>query len=312
MTSALIEARGIRKRFGAAQVLNDVSFSVPEGSVFAFLGNNGAGKSTTIRVLCGLLKPDAGAMQVLGRDMPGQRMAVLRHIGCLVDSPSLYPNLNAVEFLSIACLLKGLPRTDIARVLELVGLQSAARTRLAHYSLGMRQRVALAHALMGGPRLLVLDEPTNGLDPHGIIEIRELLRRLPGTAGCTVFVSSHQLDEVEKVATHVALLQDGRVTSQGAIDALTRADGAVLALDVDDAAGAVLVLGRHGYDARISGETGVEVRVEVRHVERLQADRVHALLVAGGVRLYQSIHRTPTLEQCFLRSTAPRKQGVVC
>ena len=307
MTSAVVEASGIVKRFGPKPVLNGVSFTVPAKSVFAFLGNNGAGKSTTIRVLTGLLKPDAGTITVLGRNMPRDRKALLRDIGCLVDSPSLYPNLNASEFLSIACTLKNLPMTEIPRVLELVDLQSAARTRLAHFSLGMRQRIALAHALIGRPKLLVLDEPTNGLDPHGIIEIRQLLQRLPELGDCTVFVSSHQLDEVEKVATDVALLQGGRVISQGPIRTLM-GEGAVLALDVDDAAVATALLGRHQYDARVTSEH----TVEVHGVERRHADRVHALLCANAVRLYESIHKKPSLEEWFLRSTTMRPQENAC
>jgi ABC-2 type transport system ATP-binding protein len=297
---AVIELRKVSKRFGARPVLQGLDLVVPGGSVFGFLGNNGAGKSTTIRLITGLLHADGGAVLVGGRDVRRHRIEVLRQVGCIVDGPALYPNLTASEFLRVGCGIKRLPPSEIGRVLEVVNLAGTGRTRIAHFSLGMKQRLALAHALLGQPRLLVLDEPTNGLDPHGILELRTLLRALPARSDCTVFVSSHQLDEVEKMATHVALLQGGVLASQGRVDVLTGMGAGVLDVEIGDAGHAVAVLKARDYDVRQLGAT----RVEVYRVERSHSDAVHAALVHAGVRLFQSSWRQPTLEQWFLRATA--------
>src|SRR5690606_13719808 len=179
MPNAAIELQAVDKSYGPRRILKDLQLVVPERSVFAFLGNNGHGKSTTIRLLAGLAAPDRGSIRVLGQDIRQHRREVLAQMGCLIEAPSSYPNLTAREFLSIGACLKQLPRSEIDRALELVGLRPDRRQRIEHYSLGMRQRLALAHALLGRPRLLVLDEPTNGLDPDGIRDIRALLSGLP-------------------------------------------------------------------------------------------------------------------------------------
>lgn len=289
----------VAKRLGRREVLRGLSLQVPTGSVFAFLGNNGAGKSTTIRILTGLIDADAGRVEVLGRPMGAERLAVLREVGCLVDSPALYANLTALQFLEIGRRIKELPRSESLRVLELTGLAGAVRERIAGFSLGMRQRLALAHALLGKPRLLILDEPGNGLDPQGMRELRTLLVGLPDQAQCTVFLSSHHLDEVEKIATHLAVLHGGRVLCQEAVPQLVASQAGSLALDVDDARQAQVVLARLGCQARIL-DPG---RLEVLQIDRQDGARLHAALVNHGVALYQSVYRTPTLEQWFLALT---------
>ena len=298
---AVIELRQVVKRFGTRTVLAGLDLSVPRHSVFGFLGNNGAGKSTTIRLVTGLLQPDGGEVLVNGLDLRRHRLEVLRHTGCIVDAPALYPNLDGGDFLRIGCAIKRLPKREIGRALELVGLGAAGKLRIAHFSLGMKARLALAHALLGQPRLLVLDEPANGLDPQGILDMRALLRRLPQEGDCTVFVSSHQLDEVEKMATDVALLKDGVLASQGRVDVLTGMAAPVLELEVGDAAHALAVLRACDYDARQGGD---DKRLEVHRIERGAADAVHAALVHAGVRLFQSRFRQPTLEQWFLRAAS--------
>ena len=304
----VIELRKVSKRFGGRTVLRELDLCVPPRSVFGFLGNNGAGKSTTIRLITGLLQADGGQVLVGGRDLRSHRIEILREIGCIVEAPALYPNLTAPEFLRIGCAIKRLPRREIGRVLELVKLADAGKTRIAHFSLGMKQRLALAHALLGQPRLLVLDEPTNGLDPHGILDMRTLLRALPEAGDCTVFVSSHQLDEVEKMATHVALLRDGVLASQGRVDALTALQAGVLDMEIGDAGHAAAVLAAHDYEVRLLDQR----RLEVHRVERAQLDVVHAALVHAGVRLFQSTYRQPTLEQWFLRATAGATPETPC
>lgn len=301
---AVIALRKVAKRFGNRQVLREIDLLVPQGSVFAFLGNNGAGKSTTIRLITGLLQADAGEVYVLNRDVRRQRIDILRDTGCVVDAPALYPNLTAEEFLGIGCAIKRLPRAETDRVLAVVQLAGAAKKRIGHFSLGMKQRLAIAHALLGRPALLVLDEPSNGLDPHGIQEVRMLLRTLPESANCTVFLSSHQLDEVEKTATHVALLQDGTIASQGPIATLMGTDTGVLAIEVHDAGRAAEILRVSQYDARKTGNN----TLEVHRMARENAAHVHTLLVHAGIRLFQSIYRKPTLEQWFMRTTTTLAQ----
>ena len=296
MTSFVIEVRDVSKAFGEHKVINELNLTMPANSIFAFLGNNGAGKSTVIRMLTGLLRADAGRIEVLGLDVRNARMAILRQVGVIVDAPSLYPNLSAAEFLRIGCTIKGLPWSEIDRVLSLVELSGAGNRLVAKFSLGMKQRLAIAHALLGAPRLLILDEPTNGLDPEGIRDVRKLLKALPALAETSVFVSSHNLDDVEKMASHVALLKGGSIRFQAPIADLLAAQTGALSIDVGDAPRAQLLLSSAAYKVeRI--EAG---RLKVSGVERHNADRVHALLVHAGIRLYQSVYHTPSLEQWFM------------
>lgn len=296
MISHVIQMSGVCKAFGSHQVIDELSLAVPEHSIFAFLGNNGEGKSTVIRMVTGLLRADRGDIEVLGLDVRTERHAILGQIGAIVDAPSLYPNLNAEEFLRIGCIIKDLAPTEVARVLELVKLEKTRGRLIAKYSLGMKQRLAIAHALLGAPRLLILDEPTNGLDPEGTIDIRTLLKSLPAQCGASVFISSHNLAEVEKTATHVALLKGGRVRFQSPIEDLLAQQSGALAIDVGDIARAHQLLAGAAY--QVERTEGGQLRVS--GVERHNADRVHALLVHAGIRLYQSVYHTPSLEQWFL------------
>lgn len=293
-----IELRAVDKFFGQHHVLRHLDLQVPERSVFAFLGNNGHGKSTTIRLIAGLANADAGSVQVLGRDIRVERQQALAEMGCLIEAPSAYPNLTAREFLSIATRVKQLPGSEIDRVLELAGLQADRRQRIEHFSLGMKQRLALAFALVGKPRLLVLDEPTNGLDPDGMQDIRYLLSTLPEQAGCTIFFSSHLLDEVEKTATHMAVLRQGAVRLQASIRDLTQALPNVLSLDVDTPERAARVLQAGGHAAAVDGAG----RVTIPAVTRADAGAIHRMLMDAGVTLFESVQRKPSLEQWFLES----------
>ncbi len=296
MSAFVIDMRRVSKAFGEHKVIDELSLSMPANSIFAFLGNNGAGKSTVIRMLTGLLRADSGDIAVLGLDVRTERMAILRQIGVIVDAPALYPNLTAAEFLRIGCTIKGLPWSEMDRVLSLVELSGAAHRLVAKFSLGMKQRLAIAHAMLGAPRLLVLDEPTNGLDPEGIRDIRHLLKALPALAETSVFVSSHNLDEVEKMASHVALLKGGAIRFQAPIAELMAAQTGALSIDVGDVPRAQQLLASAAYKVERT-EAG---QLKVSGVERHNADRVHALLVHAGIRLYQSVYQTPSLEQWFL------------
>ena len=217
----IIETHDLCKQYGNALRVAHLDLNVPEGSVYGFLGPNGAGKSTTLKMLLGLVRPTAGDIRVLGKKMDGgSRLAVLRQVGSLIESPSYYGHLTGEENLRIVQTLRGVPEKNIREVLQIVRLDGQRGKRVAHYSLGMKQRLGLAAALLGYPKLLILDEPTNGLDPAGIQEMRELICSLPERFGMTVVVSSHLLSEIDQMADHVAIIREGELVFQDTLEAL--------------------------------------------------------------------------------------------
>ncbi|MGV8909907.1 MAG: ABC transporter ATP-binding protein [Propionicimonas sp.] len=210
----VLTTRGLTKRFGNVTAVQDLDLEVRKGEIYAFLGRNGAGKTTTIRMILGLIRPLAGEVRVFGQPVHASRTQWLRRVGSLVETATAYPNLTVRENLDLHCRLTGAPRRAVAAVIEQLGLEPAADRRAGHLSLGNKQRLALARALVHGPELLVLDEPTNGLDPAGIVEIRELLRSLADEQGTTVFVSSHILVEVAHLADRIGIVHDGRLVEE--------------------------------------------------------------------------------------------------
>ena len=217
----IIETHDLCKQYGNALRVAHLDLDVPEGSVYGFLGPNGAGKSTTLKMILGLVRPTAGDIRVLGKKMDGgSRLAVLRQVGSLIESPSYYGHLTGEENLRIVQTLRGVPEKNIREVLQIVRLDGQRGTRVAYYSLGMKQRLGLAAALLGYPKLLILDEPTNGLDPAGIQEMRELICSLPERFGMTVVVSSHLLSEIDQMADHVAIIREGELVFQDTLEAL--------------------------------------------------------------------------------------------
>lgn len=217
----IIETHDLCKQYGNALRVAHLDLNVPEGSIYGFLGPNGAGKSTTLKMILGLVQPTAGSIRVLGKQMNRtNRLAVLRQVGSLIESPSYYGHLTGEENLRIVQTLRGVPEKSIREVLQIVRLDGQRGKKVAHYSLGMKQRLGLAAALLGYPRLLILDEPTNGLDPAGIQEMRELIRSLPGRFGMTVVVSSHLLSEIDQMADHVAIIREGELVFQDSLEVL--------------------------------------------------------------------------------------------
>ena len=217
----IIETHDLCKQYGNALRVAHLNLDVPEGSVYGFLGPNGAGKSTTLKMILGLVRPTAGSIRVLGKSMDSKnRLAVLRQVGSLIESPSYYGHLTGEENLRIVQTLRGVPEKNIREVLQIVRLDGQRGKKVAHYSLGMKQRLGLAAALLGFPRLLILDEPTNGLDPAGIQEMRELICSLPERFGMTVVVSSHLLSEIDQMADHVAIIREGELVFQDTLEAL--------------------------------------------------------------------------------------------
>lgn len=217
----IIQTSDLCKQYGGALRVSHLNLSVPEGSVYGFLGPNGAGKSTTLKMILGLVRPTAGSIEVLGKSMDSaNRLAVLRQVGSLIESPSYYGHLTGEENLRIVQTLRGVPEKNIREVLQIVRLHGQRGKKAAHYSLGMKQRLGLAAALLGYPKLLILDEPTNGLDPAGIQEMRELICDLPRRFGMTVVVSSHLLSEIDQMADHVAIIREGELVFQDTLETL--------------------------------------------------------------------------------------------
>lgn len=289
----VITSHGLHKRFGGVQALNGLDLEVPSGSICAFLGPNGAGKTTAIRILLGLLKADAGTCEVLGR--PPGHLESLRRLGALVESPSLYAHLTGWENLEITRILKDLPSRESHRVLSLVGLSDQAHRVVQGYSLGMRQRLGLALALLGEPELLILDEPTNGLDPNGIQEIRALLRQLPALTGTSVFLSSHLLAEVEQTADFLVIVHKGVLRYQGPLDQFREGAGARLNLKVGQIPETQRLLASLGRSSQV-------VSGDILSVEAAQdqAPHIAAALVKSGIDLFEMIPARSNLEDRFL------------
>ncbi|MCL1079934.1 ATP-binding cassette domain-containing protein [Parashewanella spongiae] len=290
-----IEVSNISKSFKNIQVLNQLNMHVPVGSVYGFLGNNGAGKSTLIRILMGLIKQQSGEFSILGTK--GVTLHSKQKIGCIIDSPCLYANLTIDEFLSLSCTLKQYPKTQINRVLEIVSLTGSRSRLISQCSLGMKQRTALANALLGEPQLLILDEPTNGLDPEGMEEIRELIRWLPSQMIVSVLVSSHLLDEVEKMATHVGVLKDGGLVLEGELSKLCKNAQSDLSVCINSPKKAIKILNQkfgHKLEVVLTSDG-----LKVKNIELTEAPPIHRILVNSGIDIFQSRYCTPSLETIF-------------
>src|SRR4051812_40769800 len=218
MATPTIETSGLTHHFGGQPVLQGIDLCVPAGAIYGFLGPNGAGKTTTLRLLLGLLRRQQGTVRIFGRALERDRLAILRRIGSSIETPSIYGQLTAAENLEVWRRLFRCERRRIGEVLRLVGLHEAGAKRAERFSLGMKQRLAIAIALLHEPSLLILDEPTNGLDPHGVIDVRRLLGVLNREHGITMLVSSHVLSEVERLVTHVGIIHRGRMRFQGTLD----------------------------------------------------------------------------------------------
>ena len=247
----IVETNALSKTYGKRTVVDHISLRVPEGCVYGFIGPNGAGKSTTMKLLLGLVKPTDGQIEILGNSMNERnRLTLLRQTGSLIESPSCYGHLTAQENLEIVADLKGVPKKDIDRVLEIVGLANDRKRRVKQFSLGMKQRLGIAQALLGDPRLLILDEPTNGLDPAGIQEMRTLIRSMPERSGATVLLSSHLLGELEQIVDRVGVINKGRLLFQGELRELQRHSQGAVSLRVLHPEKALPVLLTHGAAAQ--------------------------------------------------------------
>ena len=298
----VLSAEGLTKRFGKREVVSDVSFELAAGEVFGFLGPNGAGKTTTIRMLVGLARPDRGRVTIGGFDIARDFAKAMSRVGCIVESTDLYPYLTGRENLfHFARMLPNGAESRIPELARLVSLDGRLDDRVATYSLGMRQRLGLAQALLGAPDLLVLDEPANGLDPAGIREIRQLVRHLAVDRGIAIFVSSHLLSEVEQMCDRVAIIHRGRTLAMGPVRELLEKRGAerlVFRAQPTDRAAEVLASFARGGLPRLEGEESVS-----SEVPREKVPEALAALAAAGVLVFGVERQSSTLEEIFLEVT---------
>lgn len=285
-----VETIGLTRRFGARTAVAGVDLKVPAGAIYGFLGPNGAGKTTTLRMILGILRADAGKVRLFD--------GTATCVGAMVEMPVVYDHLTGRENLVITCRLLGIARSEVDRVLDIVDLRGAADRRAGGYSLGMRQRLGLARALIGEPALLVLDEPSNGLDPDGMRDMRGLLRRLVDEAGVTILVSSHLLAEIDQIADHVGLMRDGRLVAQGPLRDIMGA-GDLLDIEVSDVAKASVLLAGLCAGVSVDGQ-----RLSVRlNGGATPADANHAL-VTGGIAVDRLALRKPSLEDAYLATAS--------
>ena len=295
----IIETTDLCKQYGSALRVAHLHLTVPEGSVYGFLGPNGAGKSTTLKMILGLVRPTAGSIEVLGKPMDSpHRLAVLRQVGSLIESPSYYGHLTGEENLRIVQTLRGVPEKNIREVLQIVRLDGQREKKVAHFSLGMKQRLGLAAALLGYPKLLILDEPTNGLDPAGIQEMRELICDLPRRFGMTVVVSSHLLSEIDQMADHVAIIREGELVFQDTLQALHSRSCRHLAMKTTDNEKALRLLKKQSLSCQ--EQEGYVILPVLRDEAAAKLSCFLAEQHLGIVRLEE---RQKSLEDIFLELT---------
>ena len=269
----VLETNALSKRYRSFTALNGLDMHIPKGSIYGFVGRNGAGKTTLIRLICGLQRPTDGSYTLYGvRNTDAAIGRCRRRMGAVVESPAIYPDMTAEENLRQQALVLGLPSNDGAKaLLQLVGLGDTGRKRAKNFSLGMRQRLGIAIALTGSPDLLVLDEPVNGLDPQGIIEMRELILKLNREQGVTVLISSHILDELSRLATHYGFIDGGRMVKEMSAEALEARCRKCMRLDVSDTRALARVLDQRGAEYRIIDDTHADLYAELPVTELVLA-----------------------------------------
>lgn len=303
MGKYIVETKSLTKSFKDFKAVKNIELKVREGSIYGFLGPNGAGKSTTIRMLLGLIKPTTGEVKVFGKSIESEREEILRNVGALVESPSYYGHLTAYENLEITRKVLKLNKSEIDRVLDFVGLSEVKDKKVKEFSLGMKQRLGIAQALMGDPKLIILDEPTNGLDPAGIQEIRELIKSLPRKKGITVIVSSHILSEIELMSDEVGIIKKGELLYQGTIESLRGNNNSKILIGVSNIPSTLELLRKRGYRVK---EEKDKLCV---NAEGLSASKLCKELVLSGIEVNYLSEEKKSLEDIFLSLTM---EGEVC
>ncbi|MBR0232139.1 MAG: ABC transporter ATP-binding protein [Clostridia bacterium] len=302
----VLEVNGVYKALGNRPVLRDVGFAVQSGEILGFIGPNGAGKTTAIKVILGLLHPDAGTVRIFGNDIQKEPVKALAGVGAIIESPDLYGYMSGYDNLMQFARIHGLKREDVLKAAETVGLSNRIKDKVSKYSLGMRQRLGVAQAIMHHPGLLVLDEPTNGLDPDGIIELRAILKRLAAD-GTAVLVSSHLLSELEHICTSVCIIENGVIVSRRDLGEAGSVGSRRLPrfeLVTDDAAKALAALTAAGYEAAVSGDK------VLFGAERGSVPEAVRALICAGCNVFGLSEKKETIEDAYLQATAQQAQPV--
>jgi ABC-2 type transport system ATP-binding protein len=302
-----IEAAGLTKRFGDVVAVNNVSLNIRKGEIYGFLGLNGAGKTTTIRMLLGMIKPSSGSVSLFGTKVqPGQR-SIWQRVGYMVEIPHAYPDLTVKENLEIFRQLRQLKNADtVENIIEEMGLAQYANRRARVLSLGNAQRLGLAKALIHHPDLLILDEPANGLDPAGIVEVRNLLRGLAENNGVTIFISSHILSEVARLATRIGVIHEGRLVKELDTKELSEQEEQHLAVDVRDIGAAQSALGKAGVPARSNGKHSLVI-IDKPSVQN--PEKIATLLVEAGCPPSRLVVEQRDLESYFLQLVGVKEEN---
>ncbi len=304
MGTYIVETEDLTKTYGAVNSVNQLQMQVGKGEIYGFLGPNGAGKTTTIRMLLGLIKPTTGNIKVFNRDLKTNRIDILREVGSLVESPSYYGHLTGHENLEVIRQMLQVPKKNIDEVLRIVRLEKQKDKLVKQYSLGMKQRLGIAMALLGNPKLLILDEPTNGLDPAGIQEIRELIKQLPKQYDMTVVISSHLLNEMDQIATQVGIINSGQLIFQDKIEVLRKKSQASMKIRVNDVVKAHQILEQHQIHLGLEGDCLVTYQQEDHLISH-----INHFLVQQNISVYRIEEEKHTLEEIFLSLT--EKGGVL-
>lgn len=296
----MIELSQVKKTFEQQTVVNLDNLKIEQGEIYGLIGPNGAGKSTIMKMICGLLAPTSGQINVAGAVMKeGSRIAILKQIGSLIEEPAYYDNLTGYENLQILKELKNLTEQDVTESLAIVHLTENKDKQVKHYSLGMKQRLGIAMAIMGRPKLIVLDEPTNGLDPQAREEIRELIRSLPARFNTTVMISSHALDEIEKMVTQIGIIGKGRLLYQGTVEQFKSQHSSNICMKTSDDELAVSLLGFAPNDVKTT-----ERGLLLPHLADDQVAETVKHLLAANIAVYRIYEVTKSLEELFIDFTA--------
>lgn len=300
MSNFAIETVGLNYNFGAQAVVKDLSLQVPKGSIYGFLGPNGAGKTTTIKILLNLLQSATDQVFIFGKELNANRIASLKRMGALVEQPAIYAHLTGKENLLNRCILLGIKKSKCDEMLSLVGLTDAANKKAGKYSLGMKQRLGIALALLADPELLLLDEPTNGLDPNGIIEIRNLMIELTSKHNKTILVSSHLLAEIERTATHVGIINKGELLFQGTINELQDLSKPSVKIETDNQQKASQILAGAGLEIIQQDEQTLSVTFK----SKADMGTMNTLLIQNGITVFSIGKERKDLENLFLDITS--------
>ncbi len=295
---AILRVEGLQKRFGSFEAVKNVNFTVYRGDVFGFLGPNGAGKSTTIRCITSLMNYDAGSIRVFGGDLRHKRTAILSRVGCIIEKPDFYKYLSAEQNLKLAARISGstISKRKISEMLDFVGLKGREKDKVKGYSQGMKQRLGLAQALLHDPELIILDEPTNGLDPQGIVELRNLILRLRDEHSKTIVISSHQLSEIELISNRLVIINKGVSLVEGSVAELLHADELLISLELDSVAKARQLIQQHFPDVTIESEDATRLHISM-HKERVAA--LNRMLVEHRIEV-SGIESRRKLEEFFI------------